>query len=104
RVTAAENQEMTIVARLLGLGENDEPTVIERRSTPGNEVAQLVNALSLDATPAELERILKLGVAYTRRRAAAHPALPQEAVDDLIKFGTEAIRAAAASNVSIGMD
>ncbi len=102
--TVAGNQEMTIVGRLLGLGENDEPTVIERRSTPGNEVTQLVNALSLDATPAELEHILKVGVGYTRRRAAAHPALPPEVIDDLINDGTEAMRAAAASNISISAE
>ena len=102
--TGAGHQEMTIVGRLLGLGENDEPTIIERRSTPGNEVAQLVNALSLDATPAELEHILKVGVGYTRRRAAAHPALPPEVIDDLINDGTEAMRAAAASNIRISVE
>ncbi len=92
----------TLVARLHELGTDGAPPVEERRTMPGNEVRQLVTALSVDTTPEELSRILKIGVGYVRRRAAAHPALSKELIHELVKDGTEAMRAAAASNVSIG--
>ena len=91
-----------IVARLQELGEDDVPAVTERRNTNENAVTQLVSALSTATTPEELSRILKVGVGYVRRRAAAHPALAKDTILDLIREGTEAMRAAAASNVSIG--
>jgi hypothetical protein len=91
-----------IIARLQELGDDEIQTVAERRNTAGSEVTQLVSALSSATTGEELERILKVGVGYVRRKAAAHPALDPEVIDDLIREGTEAMRAAAASNVSIG--
>jgi hypothetical protein len=91
----------TLVARLHELGADDPPLAEERRNS-GSEVTQLVAALSSDTPPEELSRILKVGVGYVRRRAAAHPSLPKDLIYELVKEGTEAMRAAAASNVSIG--
>jgi hypothetical protein len=98
----SSNATAMIVARLQELGDDDTPTFTERRATTGDEVAQLVRALSADTPPEELARILKVGVGYVRRRAAAHPALPKELIHELVTDGTEAMRAAAASNPSIG--
>ncbi len=92
------------LARLQEFDEFDVPVVSERRGPTGSEVSQLISALSPTTTPEELERILKVGVGYTRRRAAAHPALRQELILDLVREGTEAIRAAAASNTSLGSE
>jgi hypothetical protein len=89
------------LARLQEFDEFDVPVESERRGPTGSEVSQLISALSPTTTPEELERILKVGVGYTRRRAAAHPALRQELILDLVREGTEAIRAAAASNTSL---
>ena len=101
-ISSAPEGAATIVAQLHQLGEGDVPEVTERRSTPGTEVAQLISALSAETSPEELARILKVGVGYVRRRAAAHPALSKQLIYDLVRDGTEAMRAAAASNVSIG--
>ena len=101
-IAGAPDSVATIVAPLQQLGDDDEPIVTDRRSTQGSEVAQLVSALSAATPPEELSRILKIGVGYVRRRAAAHPALSKELIYDLVKDGTEAMRAAAAANPSIG--
>ena len=98
------NPTLTVIAPLKELGEHDDPTPHERRDTPGNEVAQLVGALSATSTSEELERILKVGVGYARRKAAAQPALEPELIHDLICEGTEVMRAAAAANPAISAD
>jgi hypothetical protein len=96
--------EATIVAQLSEDGTEDGVVAEERRSAAGSEVAQLIRSLSATTTPDELEQILKVGVGYARRRAAAHPALPVGTIHNLIQEGTEAIRAAAASNRSVSTD
>jgi hypothetical protein len=93
-----------VVAHTHELGEGDEPVLSERRRGAGDEVAQLKSALSPNTTSDELEHILKSGVGYIRRRAAAHPALAPEMIESLVTEGTEAMRAAAASNASIPPD
>jgi hypothetical protein len=92
----------SIVAPLQELDEGDVPAVTDRRGATGEEVTHLVRALSSETSPEELARILKVGVGYVRRRAAAHPALSKELIYEIVNDGTEAMRAAAASNPSIG--
>ncbi len=98
---ASDTSSATLVGQLQELGEHDVPEVPERRNTRGEAVAHLVSALSAATTAEELERILKVGVGYVRRKAAAHPALPPTVIEDLLREGTEAMRAAAAANPSI---
>ena len=92
-----------ILARLSEPGA-DSVEVIERRTNAGNEATDLVAALSATTPPSELERLLKVGVGYVRRRVASHPSLPEETITELVKTGTETMRAAAAANVGISAE
>jgi hypothetical protein len=75
----------------------------DRRVEQDSPVSQLLTALSSHSTPDELVAILRNGVGYARRRAAAHPALPEGLIDAVLRDGTEAMRCAAASNPSIAV-
>jgi len=79
----------------------DEDAPIDRRTPAGNEVSQLIVALSAETTADELERMLKVGVGYVRRRAAAHPMIRMDLLRDILVSGNDAMRASAASNPSI---
>jgi len=92
-----------ILARLSEPGA-DSVEVIERRTNAGNEATDLVAALSATTPPSELERLLKVGVGYVRRRVASHPSLPEETITELVRTGTETMRAAAAANVGIAAE
>ena len=74
----------------------------ERRRQGGSEVEQLLAALD-PATPVPvLLELLDTGVAYVRRRVAAHPALPTAVTDDLARSGTRPMRIAVAANPALG--
>ena len=75
----------------------------DRRLPGESPVSQLLAALSTQTTPDELVAILRHGVGYARRRAAAHPALPEGLIDAVLRDGTDAMRCAAASNPSIAV-
>ncbi|HEX5585734.1 MAG TPA: hypothetical protein VFZ17_00360 [Acidimicrobiia bacterium] len=94
----------TIIARLPDAADESSELTRQRRVRAGDEIAHLVSALSADTSADELERILSVGVGYTRRLAAAHPRLPGALVDELVTDGTDTMRAAAASNPNIGAD
>jgi hypothetical protein len=73
----------------------------ERRRQGGREVEQLLAALE-PATPVEtLLELLDTGVAYVRRRVAAHPSLPATVTDSLVESGTRPMRMAVAANPSL---
>jgi hypothetical protein len=73
----------------------------ERRRRGGSEVEQLLAALD-PATPVPvLLELLDTGVAYVRRRVAAHPSLPVAVTDALAATGTRPIRVAVAANPSL---
>ena len=98
----SERTKVTLLAPLSGPGGTaDDAQVAERRATRGDEITQLVQALSPDTSPEDLETIVRTGVGYARRLAAAHPGLPNELIEELIRDGTEAMRAAAAGNPSV---
>ena len=78
---------INVVARMQELGEHDEPSLAERRQGTTSEVTLLLRALSAGSTSDELELVLKVGVGFIRRRAAAHPALDPEIVRDLVRRG-----------------
>ena len=92
-----------ILARLFEPGA-DSVELTERRTNAGNEATDLVAALSATTPPSELERLLKVGVGYVRRRVASHPSLPQETITEIVRTGTETIRAAAAANIGIAAE
>jgi hypothetical protein len=98
----ADGLDVTLVAVLVPADESaDEDEADQRRQTSGHEIDDLVLALSTSSTAEELERVLKVGVGYARRLAAAHPALSPQLIHDLIADGTEVMRAAAAGNPNI---
>jgi hypothetical protein len=103
QVTGHQGGTSTIATPLPALADGEVPTLPERRTTSGSEVSQLVNALATTTSQEELARLLKVGVGYVRRKAAAHPALEKQVITSLVKEGTEAMRAAAATNPSIGV-
>lgn len=73
----------------------------ERRRQGGGEVEQLLAALNPAMPVPELLELLDTGVAYVRRRVAAHPALPEEVTDALAAAGTRPMRVAVAGNPSL---
>lgn len=74
----------------------------ERRRQGGGEVEQLLAALDPATPVAVLLELLDTGVAYVRRRVAAHPALPVAVTDALARTGTRPMRIAVAANPSLG--
>jgi hypothetical protein len=74
----------------------------ERRRESGGEVEQLLTALD-PATPVpQLLALLDTGIAYVRRRVAAHPALPADVTQALAVTGTRPMRVAVAANPALG--
>ena len=73
----------------------------ERRRQGGGEVEQLLAALDAATPVPQLLELLDTGVAYVRRRVAAHPALPVDVTDELARTGTRPMRTAAAANPSL---
>jgi len=73
----------------------------ERRRQGGGEVEQLLAALDPKTPVPTLLELLDTGVAYVRRRVAAHPALPTPVSDALATTGTSPMRTAVAANPSL---
>ncbi|MFN8028438.1 MAG: hypothetical protein U0W40_19390 [Acidimicrobiia bacterium] len=79
---------------------DDDPNV-DRRTTAASAVTHLLAALAPDTPAEDLERMLKVGVPYVRRRAAAHPNMPSALVQAIVQNDDDAMRAAAAANPTI---
>jgi hypothetical protein len=89
------------IAPLTERASDEEVSAKDRRRTRGEEVTQLMSVLLGDVRSEELQRILKVGAPFVRRRAAAHPALPGELAREILLSGEDTMRAAVASNPSI---
>jgi len=82
----------------------EEYPTLDRRNAAANAAEQLLAVLSTDTTSDELERMLKVGVSYVRRRAAAHPMLAPDLIATILESSDDAMRTAAASNPSLDPD
>lgn len=89
---------------LLGVVEPLPPDVLERRRLGSDDARALLVAQDPDTDPDELISLLDESIGQIRQQAAAHPRLPRRVMEEILRAGTESMRASVASNPNLPGD